>query len=234
MLVRTPCPRYHEALEEVFATPELKSVLSANADLFAELSAHTGMRVATPEDVQSLYSTLRAEEELGFELPAWTKKYYPARLLPLTELSYMYSVHTDELKKIKAGPFVLKMLAEWQAKKAGSLSPAARKMFLYTGHDSTIVNVLAALDVWKQQLPVYGIMAIFELLENTKTGEFGVKIFLRNSATSGAIPLTIPGCEHFCPLDRMVELTQKLRAKNWAAECQAKNKDFTTPPPSGP
>lgn len=218
----------------MFQTPELRAVLADNADLFAELTAHTGMPIATPDDVQSLYSTLRAEAELGLELPGWAAAYYPDRLLPLTERSYMYNVHTDELKKLKGGPFVRKMLHEWQQRSAGKLQPADRKMFLYTGHDSTVVNVLAALDVWQQQLPVYGIMAIFELLEDERTHEWGVQIYLRSSANGGAVPLTIPGCEHFCPLAQLEQLTQKLVQVDARKECEPRNKDFTTPPPSGP
>lgn len=243
LLVRTPCPRYYEALDEVFRTPELRAVLDANATLFAELSRHTGMPVRTPDDVQSLYSTLRAESELGLELPAWTRDYFPDRLLPLTELSYMYNVHTAELQKLKAGPFVRRMLAEWQQRRAGRLQPAARRMFLYTGHDSTIVNVLVALDVWQQQLPVYGMMAIFELLETVETGEWSVRILLRSTLTDDeAVVLRVPGCaadgsddDDACPLARLEELVErKLRVRDARRECEARNKDFTTPAPSGP
>lgn len=202
--------------------------------MFNELSKITGLSIKTPDDVQSLYSTLRAESEFGLELPDWTKKYYPNRLLPLTEKSYIYNTYTDELKKLKGGPFLSKMIGEWKAKKEGTIKPSDRQIFLYAGHDSTIVNILAAIGVWEQQLPGYGIMAIFELLEVTATGEWGVQIYLRNSATSGATPLVIPGCEHFCPLDKFIELTKKMISVDLKADCQAKDKNFTTPPPSGP
>lgn len=235
LLVRTACPRYYEAAEEVFEVPEVKKILDDNAQLFAELTKLTGAPVRTPEDIQSLYSTLRAEEEFGLQLPAWTKKYYPERLLPLTKLSYVYSVYTDEMKKFKAGPFIQKMQREWRERSTGALKPADRKMFLYTGHDSTIVNVLHALDVWRaDQLPVYGIMAIFELVEDTRTNQWGVQIYLRESAEGGAVPLTIPGCEHFCPLDQLEKLTAKLQIVDAKTECVPKNKDFTTPAPTGP
>lgn len=234
LLVRTPCPRYYEALKEVFETPELKQVQSDNEELYKELTELTGMDIKTPDDIQSLYSTLRAETEYGLKLPEWTKKFYPDKLLNLSELSYIYNVYTDELKKFKAGPFLQKMINEWNQKKDAVIKPKDRKIFLYTGHDSTVVNILHAIGVWEQQLPVYGIMAMFEFLQDTKTGEYGVSIYLRNSPKSGAIPLTIPGCDHFCPLDKFIELTKKLIVVDKASECAAKDKNFTTPPPSGP
>lgn len=233
-MVRTSCPRYYEALEEVFQLPEIQQVMTENEELLSDLSRITGMPVKTPDDVQSLYSTLRAESEFGLKLPKWTKGYFPDRLLPLTELSYIYNVYTDELKKFKAGPFLKKMIGEWQQKRSNSIKPKDSKIYLYTGHDSTVVNVMAGIGVWQQQIPVYGVMGIFELLEDVESGEWGVQVYQRTNATSGAIPLTIPGCEHFCPLDKFIELTQKLIMRDAKSECAAQNDKFTEPPPAGP
>lgn len=233
-MVRTPCPRYYEAVDEVFATAELQKVLSDNEQLLAELSNHTGMPIKTPDDVQSLYSTLRAESEYGLNLPDWTATYHPQRLESLTELSYIYNVYTDELKRLKAGPFWRKMIGEWQSKVTATIRPTDAKIYLYTGHDSTIVNVLAAVGVWQQQLPVYGIMGIFELLQDRSSGEWGVQMYLRTSAKSGAIPLTIPGCEHFCPLNKVVDLVEHITKTLDESECLAKNVNFMPPPASGP
>lgn len=232
--MRTPCPRYHEALDEVFELPEVKQVFEDNAQLFKELTEHTGMDIKSPDDVQSLYSTLRAESEYGLKLPAWTSKYYPDRLVELTDQSYIYNVYTDELKKFKAGPFLKKMVGEQKEKIDKSLKPAGRKIFMYTGHDSSVVNILSGVNVWTKQFPTYAIMGIFELVRDKKSGEVGVQIYLRNSPTSGAIPLTIPGCEHFCPFDKFEKLTSNVIAQNFTEECKPKNKDYTTPPPSGP
>lgn len=54
--------------------------------------------------------------------------------------------------------------------------PPKRKAFLYAGHDSTIANILGALGVWDPQMPEYGVTALFELLEDTDTNQFGVKV----------------------------------------------------------
>jgi len=68
LLVRTSCPRYHEALEEVFQIPHVKKYLEQHQQLFDELSLITGMEIKTPDDVQSLYSTLKAEVRLLFNI----------------------------------------------------------------------------------------------------------------------------------------------------------------------
>lgn len=233
-MVRTPCPRYHEAVDEVLQSAEVREVLEKNDQLLRELTNHTGLPIHTPDDVQNIYGTLRAEAEYGLELPSWTKDYYPHRLENLTELSYIYNVYTPEMKKIKAGPFLQKLVDQFDAKANNSIKPKESKISLYTGHDSSIVNILSALNVWEQQMPVYGIMALFELVRDKATNEIGVQIYLRNSAKSGAIPLTIPGCDHFCPLKLFIELCKQSIPKDRAAICEPKNKDYVTPPPSGP
>lgn len=235
LLVRIPCPRYHEALEELFETPEIRYEMNSYKTMFDDLTKITGMDIKTPDDVQSLYSTLRAESEYGLKLPNWTQKYYPNGLEKLTELSYIYNVYNDELKSLKAGPFLGKMINEWQQKRKNKLKPIDRKINLYCGHDSTIVNILAAIGVWEQQLPIYNIMAIFELLQDTETKEYGIQIYLRRDATSGIQKLIVPGCDgHFCPLNKFIELTKMVVPINFSAACIPKNKDFITPPPSGP
>lgn len=234
LLVRTPCPRYSEAAEEVLEFPEVRKVLDENANLFAELTKYSGLSIKTPEDVQSLYGTLRAETEYGLEIPKWAKNYYPDKLINLTELSYIYNCYTEEMQRLKAGPFVKKLLNEFQNKINSTLKPKELKISLYTGHDSSIVNILSGLKVWKQQFPEYGIMAMFELVRDKSSGEIGVQLYLRNSATSGAIPLTLPGCDHFCPFDKFVNLARNTIPEDHKAACVPRNKDYSTPPPSGP
>lgn len=189
LLVRTPCPRYHEALEEVFNLPHVKQYLSSNKPLLDELSQITGLDIKTPDDVQSLYSTLKAEEGYGLQLPEWSKKYYPEKLQNLTDESYILNVYTDELKLLKGGPFLKKTLKEWQGATEKKKQP---KIFVYGGHDASVVNILSAFNVWKPQFPDYAIMGVFELYENTATKEWSVQILSKLPEHSPEV-LTIPG-----------------------------------------
>lgn len=61
LLVRTPCPRYSEALESIFDEGNIAKTMDENKLLFQELTKITGLEIKTPDDVQSLYSTLKAE-----------------------------------------------------------------------------------------------------------------------------------------------------------------------------
>lgn len=233
LLVRTSCPRYHEALEQVLTSEPVKSEIDQYRSMMEELTVLTGMNISVPDDVQSLYSTLRTEEEYGLKLPEWTAAYYPDRMFNVMTRSYMYNVWNDELKKLKGGPFVTKIVKEWREKAEESLKPEGRKIFVYTGHDSSVVNIMSSFNVWDEQFPGYAVMGIFELLQDKATGEYGVQMYLKNS-TDYATPLTIPGCDFFCPLDRVVESVQHLITPTNGADCKAKNEAFIEPEAGGP
>lgn len=234
LLVRTSCPRYHEALVQVMESAEVRQILKENQELFDNLTTITGMAIKTPDDVQSLYSTLKAETEFGLSLPEWTKEYYPDKLLPMTTLSYVLNVYNDELKRLKGGPFLKKTLSEWEAVIASDETKAKnRKMFVYAGHDSTVVNVLSAFNVWKEQFPGYAIMALFELYKNRWTNEYSVRIYQKNVGEA-PISLTIPGCSEYCPVATLKTLLGSHVPTDMTEQCKAHAAGFEEPPPSGP
>uniref|UniRef100_W8BS13 Venom acid phosphatase Acph-1 n=1 Tax=Ceratitis capitata TaxID=7213 RepID=W8BS13_CERCA len=235
LLVRTPCPRYFEALSEVLESPAVKAEIEPYTGMLAELSALSGLNITTPEDVQSLYLTLLAEQEFGLQLPQWTASYYPERMQFLTDQSYVYNVYTPEMQKIKAGPFLKKMFVEMLEKRDGKLKPSDRKLFIYTGHDTTVVNILASLKIWQRQLPRYSVMTMFELHKNQTSGEYYVEIYFRSNAKAPIEKLTIPGCDFQCPLDKLIELSADVVPTDADNDrCLSKNEGYTEPPLKGP
>jgi prostatic aicd phosphatase len=172
-----------------------------------------------------------SQKEYGLKLPEWTDKYFPSKLEPLTDKSYVFNAYNDELKRLKGGVFVKKAMVDWDKKIDEKLKT---KIFLYGGHDSTVTNILSALNVWGAQFPVYAITAMIELSKNKQSGEYGIEMFLRNSTEVPPYPLTIPGCSHFCLLKDVKKLLKNTIPDNWAEECKAKNEDFTEPTLGGP
>ncbi|EDW76777.1 uncharacterized protein Dwil_GK19447 [Drosophila willistoni] len=232
LLVRTPCPRYFEAREEVLKRPEVIAEQKPYEEMFKELTKLTGMRVRNAEDVNSLYITLQAEEAFGYKLPDWTKAYYPERMQFLAEQSYVYNAYTKEMQKIKGGPFLKKMYAEMTAKAEATLEPRDRRMFIYTGHDWTVGNILSALGIWQRQMPRFGVMAIFETHKNLKTGQHYVEIFLRNDEHGCLEQLKLPNCDRQCPLHRLVELSMEVLPNDpMEQRCRAHSANFVEPPP---
>lgn len=68
LLVRQSCPRYHEELEKILQSDVKHELEGENALMLEKLSNITGLSIKTPDDVQSLYSTLKAEASFDFSV----------------------------------------------------------------------------------------------------------------------------------------------------------------------
>ncbi|KDR11063.1 Prostatic acid phosphatase [Zootermopsis nevadensis] len=233
LLVRVPCPKYQYERNNVKASTEVRNILAAyNAtELYQVLAEKTGTTYQDPDDVQSLYSTLKAEEDFNLTLPEWTNGIYPNRLIPLTVFSFVLNAYNTELQKLKGGPLLKKIISDTKEKVEGTQTSVRRKMFMYAGHDSTISNLLSALNVWDPQIPGYGIMVLIELHHNKETGHH-IKLFLRNTTDHDPYPLTIPGCDTACPLDQFRKLTDPVVPRDWKISCVVDDPNYKPPPPA--
>nr|XP_014095030.1 prostatic acid phosphatase [Bactrocera oleae] len=231
LLVRTPCPRFFEARDEVFQLPKVKAELAEQEDLFQNLTKLAGVPIKNADDVNSLYNTLLAEQEFGYTLPTWTKDYFPKKMQFLAEQSFIYNAYTKEMQKIKGGPFLKKMFAEMLEKRNSKLSPGNRKLFIYAAHDWTVGNIMASLNLWKGQMLRFAVTLIFELHQNQQTGEYYIEIYLRNSEDGCAELLSVPNCGAQCPLDRLIDLNADvIPNETYEERCKAKNPNFVEPP----
>lgn len=110
---------------------------------------------------------------MGLTLPEWTKNYYPDKLIPLTLFELQLNTYNDEFRRLKGGPMLKKFTDEMLARKKGIQKPEKNKMFMYIGHDSTIVTLLDTMHIWYNQMPLYNIMTMIELHEDD--GEWNVQ-----------------------------------------------------------
>ncbi|XP_029675361.1 prostatic acid phosphatase-like [Formica exsecta] len=231
MLVWNACPKYTLLRTLANDLPEVRKVHEDNKQLFDELSNFTGMPITTIDDVSSLYSTLTAEKQMNLTLPKWTEDYYLNKLMPLTLYELQLNTYNDELRRLKGGPMLKRIINDMTAKKEGTIQLIKRKMYMYVGHDSTIVTILDTMHIWYNQMPYCNIMIMIEL--HKEEDEWNVQVFLRNTTVHEPYPMTIPGCTVVCPLDKFVEILKPMISKNWEEECKVEG-DYVTPPPPPP
>ncbi|XP_014280005.1 venom acid phosphatase Acph-1 [Halyomorpha halys] len=227
LLVRG-CPRYSEAVAEIIAN-QVAETIAKQKDLYDYLTEHTGKNVSDPDAVMDIFSTLKAEEEFGLKLPSWTNEIYPDEMAKVTAFSFIVNTYTDELKRLKGGPLLKKILND--SKKKMNDNSFQKKLYLYAGHDSTVANVLQALKVWDSQIPGYNILTLIEL--HKIEDDYKIKVFLKNS-THEPYLLTIPGCEEMCPMNKVLSLTTAVIPDNLNEECIAKKMDYKPPQDGGP
>lgn len=167
-------------------------------------------------------------------LPSWTKGYFPDQLFKPAVFSYVLNAYNEKLNRLKGGVLLKKLLSDWKTKADGTLKPSQRKAYLYGGHDSTIANILSTLKVWDPQIPEYGITILLELSKDRITNEYGLEVFLRNTTTVPPHQLQIPGCDKWCSLPKLIELTKVVVPENWEDECKTEDENYSVPPPGGP
>ncbi|KAJ8921163.1 hypothetical protein NQ315_013635 [Exocentrus adspersus] len=234
LLVRKPCAQYHIERNKVIKSETVQDLFNQYDSLFKDLTEITGQNVTDFDGVQDIYSTLLAEESFNLTLPEWTKEFYPDKMLEPTIFSFVLNAYNDKMNRLKGGVLLKKLLSDWKSKADGTISPVNRQAFLYGGHDSTISNLLSALNVWDPQIPGYAITILLELSRDLSTNELGVEIYLRNSTSIPPHKLTIPGCDSFCTLEKLEQLTESVIPENWEEECKTNDTNYIVPPSSGP
>lgn len=70
------------------------------ADLYSYLSNYTGKSINSVVDVSSIHDTLHIEDQLGFELPSWTRSVYPEPLHSLAGYAFLALSYSTEMKRL--------------------------------------------------------------------------------------------------------------------------------------
>lgn len=101
---------------------------------------------------------------MGLEVPDWTHSVYPEPANSIAARGYSYYNYNPRVKQINSGYMLQKILRDFKDKIDNNLRPKHRKIFLYSGHESTIGFMLDALRVnLEYHIPPYGSALSFEL-----------------------------------------------------------------------
>ncbi|GJQ66093.1 hypothetical protein Trydic_g5771 [Trypoxylus dichotomus] len=210
------CPKYSEALQEARRN-YLKQIDEDNKELYNYLSQHTGDTIQSILAVEFLYNTLEIEYLNNLTLPEWTKMVFPNKMKNLAALSLAMFTKTDFMKRMHGGALVKEIIDNIKRKRAGILKPN-RKIFLYSGHDLTVVSLMRILGFGELLKPEFG-AAIF--IEHHKE-EDGDKIKILYKTNPYAPPeLKIPSyCDKICTLDIFSAEMKKYLPEDWDKECE--------------
>jgi len=215
------CPRFDELQEEVRRGEEMGRLYEENKELFQYISKHTNLSITDIVHLDYVYDTLLCETIHNFTLPQWTSTVFPASpSLPLStsfkhlrDLSFTVDSFTPELKRLKGGPFIQLLVDHFEAFSRGE--EGLKKVYLYSGHDTTVAPILDSLGVFDILAPPYCSMVLVELVEEEG---LHVRVSYKNSSTT-ALPLTLPGCQELCPLHSFKALTAGVRVSDIRGEC---------------
>uniref|UniRef100_U5EQ46 Putative lysosomal & prostatic acid phosphatase n=1 Tax=Corethrella appendiculata TaxID=1370023 RepID=U5EQ46_9DIPT len=221
---KKPCRRYDDLLKNLFILPpkDVRVLNEKNAWLYKLLTSNTGKNVSTILDVEFLYNTLEIEKNSDLELPDWTENIFPEKMLPLAERSLALLTETPLMKKVKGGAIVTEILDTMLKKRSQILLPE-RSIFIYSGHDVTLVNLMRALNVIDQasRKPDFSSAIVFELHHSiTYDDDFEVKIvYYYNSDDKFPKELNIPNCASPCSLTQFAKAMEPVYFKDYNEIC---------------
>ncbi|XP_039631648.1 testicular acid phosphatase homolog [Polypterus senegalus] len=222
-LLKTPskhCPRFRELMADTFKTDAYQQIIHSYKDFIHDLSNHTGysMDKLVLRKVWKVYDALLCEKSHNLTLPEWATTSVIATLEEIASFEVVSSIihHRREEKARLAGGVLLDAILRNFSSAVKRASPL--KLILYSAHDSTIITLHAALNIYNGRLPPYAACQLFEFYQE-EDDSYSVGLFYRNDSSLDAHELILPGCTSPCPLDQFTDLTRSVIATNWEEEC---------------
>lgn len=216
------CPRYQLLMNETEQTEIFLNITNTYTDFVEMVKNKTGLKSASIGSMWSIYDTLFCESMHGLSLPAWVTPNVMETLKLLKNFGFqiLFGVYKREEKcRLQGGLLVDQIVRNLSA--ATTLNADQQlKMIMFSAHDTTIVALQEALNVFNGLQPPYASCHIFELHQDNN-GSFHVVMFYRNdSSVTEPNSLTLPGCAQLCPLQDFIRLTRSVIPADWQKECE--------------
>ncbi|XP_048869658.1 testicular acid phosphatase homolog isoform X2 [Brienomyrus brachyistius] len=229
-LLKTPgkhCPRFRELMTETFSSAEYQRALKTYKDFIQEISNNTGYPVnrLVMRKIWRVYDTLNCQRIHNLTLPGWATQHVFNTLEEIASFEVMYSVFTYKRKdkaRLAGGVLLNAILGNFTStvKRENEL-----KFVMYSAHDSTLITLQAALDIYSGRLPPYAACQLFEFYQE-KNGMYSISLFYRNDSAHDPYPTPVPGCPvNPCPLISFTEVINDVIAPDWDSECGLKQTD---------
>lgn len=216
IVVKAPCPKLKQALEEAYVNESIKSDGKLE-NYYKELTMHTQQPVKTITDIEFLYNILYIQSKHGLVLPKWAKKYYNDEMKTIAARALTLLTSNTLLRRLHGGPLLKQIVNQMQE---SQIKKDSKKAYFYSVHDVTLVNLLRTMGFTNELfLPEYGAMIIFEL-HSYSDKEQEVKVSYLNSTKSiEPHSLNIPNCEKPCLLSNLLNVWKDVIPVDWDNEC---------------
>lgn len=175
-------------------------------------------------EVNETYEPLSAMVQHKMPLPDTISPEDMNKLRELADWNYHYQFLGKGAGRLTGGPFVGEVISDFT--KVIKSAPDARKLYLYAGHQRTIVGVEAALgietartegELFRGRVPPLASYYAFELHEPS-TGEYAIQVSFVDGEKEQIVE--VPGCGGaMCPVEKFGDLMAKVIPTNWRQEC---------------
>ncbi|KAI6181298.1 Histidine phosphatase superfamily, clade-2-containing protein [Aphelenchoides besseyi] len=220
---RVVCPVAEEEERLVYKSTAYTEQAKKFAQLLQLLGESSGFGTVplAYSDVWKVYDSLFAQfsHPDTHKMPRWvTQKLF-------TELSRAYDLSanglyaSNKLVRLRGGPILEDVVNRMDRKINDGSDVKDQRLYIYSGHDTTIGSFLATLSIIPQVFPGYAFAVMIEL-HKQPDGRHVVRLFYRNNTlTDDIFELEIPGCQQSCSFDHIKEIATKMVPKDWIKEC---------------
>ncbi|XP_058859336.1 lysosomal acid phosphatase-like [Acipenser ruthenus] len=224
MLLRFPlpnCPRYDLLMNETKKTETFVNMTKNNIKFLEMVANETGLKDVSVQSIWSVYDTLFCEQCHNMTLPPWATLEVMQKLKKLKDFSFefMFGIYKREQKARLQGGVLLGHIVKNISQASSTSSTDPLKLMVYSAHDTTIVALQLALDVYNGKQAPYASCHIFELYQDDH-GAFTVGMFYRNETGKDPYPVKLANCTQDCPLEDFIRITKSVIPDDWAKECQ--------------
>lgn len=211
------CPKYDKLKQDLLNSDYVNNLLKANQDLLDLVTEKGGQDCKTLVDVEYFHDTLKIEKEYyNMKLPDWTNSIYPSRTEPLAVISFTTGAFTEQMARLKTGPFFNHLLTHFRNVIAKNES--AQKFLMFPAHDTTVTNLLMAMQSFDYKLAPYAATLIFEV-RRADNVEYVNVIYKKDGEL---INLKVRGCQWNCPFEDFVKALEPVTVppEQWKEECK--------------
>uniref|UniRef100_A0A8C5EIB2 Testicular acid phosphatase homolog n=1 Tax=Gouania willdenowi TaxID=441366 RepID=A0A8C5EIB2_GOUWI len=230
-LLKSPgkdCPRFRTLMTETFTSEPYQRFLKY---FIERLSNNTGYPVSKliGKKIWRVYDTLTCQMIHNLTLPRWATQDVLDTLRRIASFEVMYSILSHKRKekaRLSGGVLLNAILRNFsKAMEEGS----ALKFIMYSAHDSTLITLQAALDVYNGLLPHYAACQLFEFYQEYD-GSYSLELYYRNDTWQEPYPNHVPGCNGLrpCSLSVFTELVRDVMTEDWEVECGFRTKLSST------
>uniref|UniRef100_A0A8C7MQE8 Acid phosphatase 2, lysosomal n=1 Tax=Oncorhynchus kisutch TaxID=8019 RepID=A0A8C7MQE8_ONCKI len=207
-LLKSPskhCPRFRELMGETFDSEHYRRVLKSH-------------QVSLRRVVKVTHQIIKAYD--AFKHLNWTSFIAGGNESCCRRILFFVVTHKRKEKARLSGGVLLNAILRnfSKAMEQGS----TLKFIMYSAHDSTLITLQAALDVYNGLLPPYAACQLFEFYQEDD-GSYSLDLYYRNDSSRDPYRTPVPGCETTpCPLTSFTDLVKDVISTDWDAECGLK------------
>ncbi|KAK4879694.1 hypothetical protein RN001_007840 [Aquatica leii] len=199
------CPQYQVLYRAYTQTPEVVAIENHYKPMYSYITQNTGLNVTSIFQLFILYFGLTCEKEWGLTLPAWTNDVFPNYLRRAAEDNYVVMSGTPQLNQLLGGFLLKKIINDMNQTINGTTGQP--KMYVYSGHEISVVSILAAMNVYYPHVPNYSACVIIELHKINQ--KHYVKVRYNKYVFDQFVDMKIPRCTKMCPLNRFISLLEE-------------------------